>query len=461
MGYLSAVDATFLQLESPRTPMHVGGLMVFSLPEDAPQDYLRKLFEKIRSAPVTTYPFNCRIQPGTLLNPLPSWEKVDNIDIDYHVRHSALPYPGGERELGVLVARLHSHPIDMTRPLWEFHLIEGLENRRFAMYLKAHHSAIDGLGAMRLIKKWLSDNPNAQTTPAPWSTQRKERKEAQIEKENIFKRYSAAVKNQATATGELVQVLRKLIDPVQNPEGGIRSSLHTPKSLFNLSISAQRRLATQLYDVERFKKISAKTGATINDISLAIIGSAARRYLSEMNALPDNSLIASIPVGVARPDGTPGNAVAGFVCPLLTDQEDPIARLSTIRNITSRTKEQMKGLSRPAVDQFALLGMSPLILGQMTGLSSKIPPFFNMVVSNVVASKKRLYIEDAELEAMYPISLLFDGYALNVTIVGYADRISMGFIGCRNAVPSLQRLAVYTGEALQQLEEALGIETPD
>lgn len=455
MGYLSAVDATFLQMESPRTPMHVGGLMVFSLPENAPQDYLRKLFDKIRSAPVSTYPFNCRIKPGTLLNPLPSWETVENIDIDYHVRHSALPFPGGERELGVLVARLHSHPIDMTRPLWEFHLIEGLENKRFAMYLKAHHSAIDGIGAMRLIKKWLSDNPTAETNPAPWSTPRKENKKQQVEKEGIFKRYTAMVKHQANASNQLIKVLRRLSDPIENPEGGMRSSLHTPKSLFNLSISAQRRLATQLYDIERFKKISKTTGATINDISLAVIGSAARRYLNEMDALPEQSLIASIPVGVARPDGTPGNAVAGFVCPLFTEQEDPVARLSTIRNITARTKEQMKGLSRPAIDQFALLGLSPLILGQMTGLSTKIPPLFNMVVSNVVASKKRLYIEGAELEAMYPISLLFDGYALNVTIVGYADRISMGFIGCRNAVPSLQRLAVYTGEALEQLEQAL------
>jgi diacylglycerol O-acyltransferase len=452
MSYLSAVDAAFLRIESPRTPMHVGGLMVFRRPPDAPPDYLRRLHEQLRTTPVSTYPFNSRIKEGTLHGLRPRWEVVDNIDIDYHVRHSALPYPGGERELGVLVARLHSHPLDMTRPLWEFHLIEGLENNRFAFYLKAHHCAIDGMGAMKIIKRWLSDDPLAHTSSAPWSLTIPRQKRSKQEEGSTFRKVVDFVKKQTTASSQLVQTLKHMADPAENPEGGARSALQTPHSLFNLHITQQRRLATQLYDMERFKRLSEATGTTINDLSLAIIGTASRRYLAEINALPDHSLIASVPVGVPRPDGRPGNAAAGFVCPLFTEQEDVLYRLNTIKKITARTKVYMKSLSMDAINQFAMLGLAPLIFAQMTGLGTKIPPFFNFVVSNVVASRSKLYLNGAELEAMYPISILFDGYALNVTIVGYADRIAVGFTGCRDAIPSLQRLAVYTGDALADLE---------
>ncbi len=451
MSYLNPVDTAFLRLESPGTPMHVGGLMVFQRPADAAPDYLRKLHAQLQSANTPTHPFNCRIQPDTLNSVRPQWEVVENLDFDYHVRHSALPYPGGERELGVLVARLHSHPLDMSRPLWEFHLIEGLENGRFAFYFKVHHCAMDGLGAMKLIKRWLSVDPAAQTDTAPWALARP-RQKAPLDSGNAFRRLQGFFRDQTQAARELVQVLKQMFDPVANPEGGARSALHTPPSLFNLPITQQRRLATQLYDVERFNRLRQATGATINDISLAIIGAATRRYLAEMNALPEQSLIASVPFGKPRPDGKPGNAVAGFVCPLFTEQEDALARLGTIQVITKRTKMHLSRLSMAAINQLALLGLVPLIASQVTGLGTRARPFFNFVVSNVVASRSKLYLNGAALEAMYPISVLFDGYALNVTIVGYADRIALGFTGCRNAIPSLQRLAVYTGEALSELE---------
>lgn len=451
MSHLNAVDTAFLRLESPGTPMHVGGLLVFQLPTGAAPNYLRKLHTQLQSANTPTHPFNCRIRPDTLNRLRPKWEVVEDLDFDYHVRHSALPYPGGERELGILVARLHSHPLDMSRPLWEFHLIEGLENGRFAFYFKAHHCAMDGLGAMKLIKRWLSVDPAMQSNTALWALARPGEK-TPPERGNPLRRARDFFRDQTRATGELIQALKQMYGPTANPEGGARSALQTPVSLFNLPVTQQRRLATQLYDVERFNRLRRATGATINDISLAIIGTAARRYLAEMNALPEHTLIASVPFGKPRSDGTQGNAVAGFVCPLLTDQDNVLERLGTIQTITKRTKLHMKRLSMAAINQLALLGLAPLIASQMTGLGARIPPFFNFVVSNVVASHSKLYLNGAQLEAMYPISVLFDGYALNVTIVGYADRIALGFTGCRNAIPSLQRLAVYTGEALSELE---------
>lgn len=456
MSYLNAVDSAFLRMESGRTPMHVGGLMVFKLPENAPSDYLRQLFDRIRSTSVTTYPFDCKLKKGRFTGLMPEWERAENIDIDYHVRHSALPFPGGERELGVLVARLHSHPLDMARPLWEFHLIEGLENNRFALYLKAHHCAIDGMGAMKMIKQWLSEDPEMDNSFAPWSMELpKPKRSKKKPKGNPLTRAVDGVRKQTAGSGQLLKALREMNDQKANPEGGMYSALNTPHSLFNLPITPQRRLATQLYDIERFDRLRKATGATINDICLSIIGAASRRYLKEQDALPEEPLIASVPVGLARPDGQPGNAVAGFVCPIGTDQADPVRRVNNIKTITRRTKDQLSTLSKEALMQFSLLGISPMMLAQMAGVGTKLPSFFNMVVSNVIATRKKLYLAGAEMEAMYPISILFDGYALNVTIVGYADSLAVGFTGCRDAIPSLQRLAVYMGEALEDLEMAV------
>ncbi|PIE42071.1 MAG: wax ester/triacylglycerol synthase family O-acyltransferase [Gammaproteobacteria bacterium] len=463
MAYLSALDASFIHMESNRTPMHVGGLMVFKLPKGAHPDYLSKRFQKLLKFPVTNKPFNYKLKKGHLAGVAPSWVVAKKIDIDYHVRHSALPYPGGEKELGVLVSRLHSNHLDFDRPLWEFHLIEGLENNRFAIYMKTHHAMIDGVGAMKMIHHFLTNEAALSNEIAPWCTDFQVKPERKQKSGNYFDKDTVkeALKHQVDAGVELVNKLRQMSDRKINPEGGLYSVMNTPKTLFNQSVSPQRRLATQLYNLERFKRIQKQTGATINDICLSVIGAATRRYLDELERLPEDSLVVSIPVGLPRPDDKVGNAAVGFTSPLGTDILDPLLRLENIKTITQRTKQQLKTLSWDALQQFSVLGVAPLMIGQLTGLGMKIPPMFNLVVSNVVASTDKLYWNDAELEAMYPISVLFDGYALNITVVGYADSLAVGFTGCRNALPSLQRLAVYTGDALKELEQALGIKSID
>ncbi|HWY23382.1 MAG TPA: wax ester/triacylglycerol synthase family O-acyltransferase [Nevskia sp.] len=459
MKRLSTIDGAFLRMESPRTPMHVAGLLTFKLPEQASPDYLRELFAFMRSQAVTMPPFSSRIVRKGLARLAPAWEEAPNIDIDYHLRHSALPYPGGERELGVLVERLHSHPMDLSRPLWECHLIEGLENRRFAVYLKAHHSAMDGMGALTFIRNWLSTDPNCANVAGPWALPPKVPLQIDEDKPRVdlFRRSLELAGGQLRSSSELAKMLRKMSVKKDNPEGGLMSALHTPRTVFNTATTPQRRLATQLYELSRFKALSAVTGATVNDLSMALCAGALRRYLLELDALPELPLVASFPMGLPRADNKAGNAVAGFVCPLGTNEADPRRRVEIIKAVTTRTKAQLKSMSPSALDQLTLLGMSPLILGQMTGQLAKWPPFFNLVISNVVGSREKLYFRGAQLEAMYPVSVLFDGYALNATIVGYADHVSLGYTGCRNALPRLQRLAVYSGEALEELEQAYGL----
>jgi diacylglycerol O-acyltransferase / wax synthase len=236
----------------------------------------------------------------------------------------------------------------------------------------------------------------------------------------------------------------------------IRAALDTPRTLFNVPITQQRRLAAQLIDIERLKAVGKAGEATINDVTLAILGGAVRRYLIEQDALPKNSVMASVPIALERDEST-ANAVAGFVAPLGTGEPDPRKRLELIRLATDRAKREISSLSRNASTQFSVIGLAPLAVGQMTGTLPKLPPFFNFTVSNVPLSREPLYLKGARLEAIYPMSFLADGYALNVTLVSYDQHMNFGFLGCRDALPHLQHLAVYTGEALAELEDAVHV----
>lgn len=455
MRYLAPIDAAFLRMESKRTPMHVGAMMTFKLPDDAPPDFVRNLMLRMREKPFMPEPFGCRLARGRLSRLAPAWEDT-TVEMDYHLRHSALPYPGGERELGQLVARLHSHPLDLSRPLWECHLIEGLENRRFVLYFKAHHCAIDGMGAMRMVQHWLSPDPSNQDTPGPWMLASKPPKadSAAASWMQRLRMPVSAATEQARGIRELAKTLAKMM---RGADSSARAVLTTPRTRFNKPVSQQRRLGTQNLELARVKAVAAAAGATANDAMLAIVGGAIRRYLLEQQALPGKSLLASVPVAIKRKDGQMGNAAAGFVVPMGTQLDDPRERLHLIRRVTVRGKQELGDMPAESQMQFALLGITPLMLGQMTGLLPKMPPLFNIVVSNVVLGKQPLYLTGAQLEAIYPVSFLFDGYALNVTLVGYGDRIAVGFLGCRDAIPHLQKLAVYTREALIELEQAFGL----
>lgn len=458
MQYLNPVDAAFLRMESKRTPMHVAGLLTFRLPDDAPRTYLRELFAFMRSQPVIRPPFNYRLARGRLPGVVPRWERVADIDLEYHIRHSALPHPGGERELGMLVSRLHSQPMDLDKPLWECHLIEGLENQRFALYLKMHHAAADGMTALKLLNDWLSTDPNAENAAGPWATRapgKPRRSLMQAPPRSLWRYGARFARENLRGTWELGNTLRGMLRSERNPAGGIGAPTETPRTQFNHRITPHRRLATQLFDLQRVKWISDRTGCTINDICLAICGGALRRYLLEHGVLPNKTLVASVPVALPRPSGQGGNRVAGFVCPVGTDLEDPLARLHRIHAVTADTKARMKHLSDTALNQFSLLGVSPLLLGQMSGLLRRLPPLFNLTISNVVGSREPQYFRGAEMEAIYPMSVLFDGHTLNITIVGYADRLSLGVTGCRDTIPNLQNLAVYAGDALAELETAV------
>lgn len=443
MKLLTPLDHAMLRMESPRTPMHIGALAIFTLPENAPDDFVRNLYEAFSALAYLPFPYDSEIA-NVPVAAAAYWKKADP-DPSYHVRLTALPAPGGEAELGTLVEYLHSRPLDLSRPVWEAHLIEGLSDNRFAFYFKAHHCATDGAAAVETIQSWLSTDPEGLP---PTGTPEESPDMGLLEKLTILpKRFTEGT----VATAE---VLNRVARMTFGSESVIRTAVSTPDSQFNQRLGPHRRVAIENIDLATLKKIAKATGSKVNDVMLTIIGGAVRRYLLEQDALPGHSLTASVPIGLTREEAT-RNAATGIVTPLGTDIADPLERMKVVAAHTRRGKDDIDHLSRTAQDYFALIGLTPLMLAQHTGLAKQLPTLFNFTVSNVVLGKEKLYLLGAELQTLVPISFLVDGYGLNVTLVGYADKVTLGFVGCRDTLPHLQRLADYTRASLAEMLEAV------
>jgi diacylglycerol O-acyltransferase / wax synthase len=464
---LGPQDLMFIYGETPSSKMHVAGLLPFTPPKDAPPDYLRQLIEEARRQDIAA-PWNRKLaHPRLQYSPLHSWVTDDDFDFDYHVRRSALASPGDERELGILVSRLHSNHLDLTRPPWEIHLIEGLEGGRFALYLKIHHALVDGYSAMRMLARSMSTDPNSQDTrmffnvPSPVRPRRDEPAGSSNPVAaglRTLGSLGAAVRGGISSTVDLTTALVNTQLRRDGDYAQIAGSAQAPHSILNARISRNRRFATQQYEFTRLKKLGSQHGATLNDVALAIIGGGLRRFLSELNELPDRSLVAFLPVNV-RPKGDEGggNAVGAILAAMGTDIADPVERLKSITASTRASKAQLQTMSTTAIIAYSAALLAPAgaqIAGALTGVRPPWPYTFNLCVSNVPGPREPLYFNGSRLEATYPVSIPIHGMALNITLQSYADTMNFGFVGCRDRLPHLQRLAVYTGDALDELEKA-------
>jgi diacylglycerol O-acyltransferase / wax synthase len=451
---LSMMDAMFLAAETRESMMHVGGLLIFSPPPDAPPEFLRHITDEFRDTATVQSPWNLKLRtPELLKNPLQAWVEDPTFDMDYHVRRSALPAPGDERELGVLVSRLHSIALDFHHPLWELHFIEGLERGRFAMYFKIHHALIDGYTSMRMLAASLTADADERDTPIFFARPpRQSRREAAGVP--TLATLLEAVRGQLGTARDAGRAFVNVIRAARGGDTDLVAPMQAPKSIINRRISRNRRFATQQYPIERLRRVGKAAGGTVNDVILGLCGGAIRRLLLEETALPGRPLIAMVPVNI-RPKDDPGggNAVGAILASLGTDLEDPVERLQAIIASTTRAKEQLQGLSKNAIMQYSALLLSPLSLQQVTFTAGRTRPAFNVVISNVPGPQEILYFRGARLEALYPLSIPFHGYGLNVTISGYHDTLNFGFTGCRDTVPRLQRLAVYSAAELDELDQ--------
>ena len=449
MQPIGPVDASFLFLESPATPQHVSVMQIFSLPPRASEDFLRRLVSHFRGARDLVPPWNQRLARTVLGLRLPAWTTDPAVDLEYHVRFAALPRPGGERELGELVSQLHGQQLDPGRPMWECTLIEGLENERFALFMKMHHSMIDGVSALRLMGRVFTDDPDVRDLPPPWAvppvkTPRGERSP----------RGSGSAAAAMLATG---RALLKLGWAGSRRDPVLRAPYACPKTPLNGRITPARRIATQQYELSRLKALCKREECSINDLVLYLCGTALRRFLAEADALPQASLSAGLPVSVRSADdqGT-GNAISFMLATLATDVSDPQQRLAAIVRSTALAKAHLQTLPRQAQLPYVMLMMGPSTLQQVFGFAGRTPPNHNVTVSNVPGPVQPLYLNGARMEAMYPLGMPAHGLALNITCLSYAGTLNLGLTSGRDALPHMQRIAVYMGEALQELEEMLG-----
>jgi diacylglycerol O-acyltransferase / wax synthase len=449
------IDASWLLMESRDRPMHVATLLIYSLPPDAPPDFLRRMVGGLRESTEFVEPFNKRLASPTLRALVPMWVQDFDLDMEYHVRHLALPQPGGERELGVLISRLHSAAMDFRRPLWEYHVIEGLENSRFAVYFKMHHSLVDGIAGIRMLQRSMSARVADINTPALWSAPVPVESSAS----SIAQGLGGLLAKVTQSAGTVVSVARGLAGlagAAVDPDNSLTLPFQTPVSILNHRIRRQRRFATQVYELARIKRLAKAAGCTLNDIVLALCSGALRRFLQELCALPGRSLTAGIPVSLRTMDDQgSGTAVTFIIATLATNVADPARRLAAIKISTERAKSALQGMTRDAIELYTLALMAPYTLQTVTGLEGRTRPVFNVAISNVPGPAEPLYFRGARLEAMYPVSAVTHGQALNITCYSYAGTFSFGFAGCRDTIPRLQRLAVYTGEALEELERTV------
>jgi WS/DGAT/MGAT family acyltransferase len=461
---LNPLDAAWLFTESRATPNHVGGLLQFKLPPDAPRDFMRKLMADFRDNRKFTAPWNRKLKYAFNMNPMAEWVVDRNIDLEYHVRHAALPWPGGERELGELVGRLQSTPIDLSRPPWECTIIEGLEGDRFALFIKMHHSLIDGVSGVKLLQRAMAATAQESLTLPPfWSSGKETRggKPART-KEALMPTVAHAVAGamqemtmQARTVPQLASAFGKIVKSAMDSNDGLMVPFDAPISVLNGRVREKRRFATQRFSLDRMRALASAAECTLNDVVLVMCGGALRRFLMERDALPEKPLTAGIPVSV-RPkddDGT-GNAISFIISTLGTDIADPKRRLDAVRKSVKFAKEHVQSLPRQAMLQYTVLLMAPTILTLLTGIGGRTRPMFNITISNVPGPDKPLFFRGAELLATYPASIVTHGQALNITCQSYAGFMNFGFTGCHSSMPSMQRLAVFTGEALQELEEA-------
>ena len=453
---IGGFDRFLLRSETQQTPAHTASLNLYRLPRGASRSYLHDLFVHLRRFPVTAAPFNYVLADG--FRSRRYWRVVDDVDLEYHLRHSALPYPGGERELGTLVSRLHGHQLDFSRPLWEFHLIEGLENNRFATYLKMHHALADGVAVVNIITAAMAESADADPLPPPWALA-----PPVVAPSGPGTAASASGSSRPAQSGSLLKALgRTLRAQLGRRTAGFVAPYAAPKCVLNTNVTPARRYATQSYKLDRLKAVGNACGGTVNDVVLAICSTALRRYLQEMGELPDRSIIALVPVALQREmEETAGSVVAALTVSLATDIVNPQARLAAIIDSSALAKSTLCTLPRWKMEIYSGIVMLPFAMGRLARRGAPWGLLGNLGISNVPGPRKKLYFQGAEVESLYPCSVLMRGYPLNITARSYNDSINFGFLGCRDVFPHFQHLAVYAGEALAELERVYGIPRVD
>ena len=462
MKRLSLLDALFLYMETPQTPMHVASVTIFK--PESPQDDLFARFREHVAARLDLLPsYLRRLEPTPLGIDHPAWVIDDKLDLDYHIRHQALPKPGGMEELRTLIGRLHAVPLDRSRPLWEYHFIEGLEDGGFAVYIKVHHSTMDGVAGMATLGVTYDFAPGAQH-----ETLLERIVPPDVEPSDFIELTSTAVgdfiRQGWRAVKALPGVTRALTKVAPNFGRDARFLFgyvkDMPRTPFNKAISGHRVYATSSLPLHEVRTLAKSRGATINDVVLALCAGALRRYLAEHAALPEKPLTAGVPVSL-RPLGNAqlNNQVVFTLSRLPTDVAEPLPRLAAAKAASQEAKNLFADMRDLVTTDISILG-APLFAMGLTRLwvgaraANYLSPFFNVAISNVPGPKQTMYCVGAPASHYFPVSIPYHGCALNITVQSYLDQLDFGLVACSETVPDTQRIADYLVEDFAAMRKA-------
>ena len=456
MKPLSATDNLFLMLEKRQQPTHIAGLQLFDFPEGAPANFVTAFAEELRAYNQPVAPFNQRLHYRF---GRPYWKSDGQFDLEHHFRHVALPKPGRIRELLALVSAEHSNLMDRERPLWECCLIEGLKGRRFAIYSKQHHAIMDGVSAMRLGTKMLSSDSDERNMAPVWAFDLKSKSNQKITNKldatTLVASAQAGIRSNLSAIPHVARALQNTWRKSKT-DPDYTSIFQAPHCVLNDRITGSRRFAAESYSLDRIRRIAKAFDATINDVVLAICGSALRAYLSEQNALPEQPLIAAVPVSLRQDDSIGGNQIVTVLANLGTHVADAAQRITIVKASVREARQRLKSMTQQEIMAYTALMLTPAGMQMLTGMMPKWQAF-NVLISNVPGPKEPLYWNGARLRGMYPISMPLDRLALNITILSYYDQLEFGLTACRRTLPSMQRMLAHLETGIEQLEDAAGL----
>jgi len=453
---LSFVDQAFLLFETQASPKHVGGVFVLKRPKGSPRGYVRQLFREVLAHDKAIPPFNLRLSfsPRSGL----CWREVEQLDIHDHLFYHKMPARTSREALLDFVGELHTPCLDRSRPLWETHIIDGLADAGFAIYIKIHHAYGDGMSFTKLFSDFMPETPSKTLDKVFW---------------NADTPFFAASGN-ANEESDFGRILKMFGKPVRALMGLNRISLLLGLERFGLTrnaiavpftsersaltgqVSAGRQVAGAAVSMERVTRLRRRTRSTLNHIALTCVDGALRRYLDETGSGIDRPLSIQMPVNLRNSnDGMGGNKIGIVLVELSPKTEDPYVRLREIGVTLRSVRHQVDTLPSTSIVAYGVMMFTVSQIAESLGLSDWLPPLGNALVSNVPGPESIRYFKDAELAEYYPISALPPGLHLNITLFSYGGRLNFGLVASRDALPDLHRLGVYIEEAFTELEEAI------
>jgi WS/DGAT/MGAT family acyltransferase len=458
MRQLSTLDAQFLAVESARTYGHVGGLAIYD-PSTAPggrleiPDLCRLVGERLHLLP----PFRWRLVSVPFGLDLPYWIEDPDFDLDFHIRDSAVPPPGTEHQLAETVARIFARPLDRNRPLWEIYLIHGLAEGRVALLTKIHHSVVDGVSGNEILSVLLDPSREGREIPeAPVPRPDRVPSEAGMAGRGALGmvrqpwRMLRSIPKTLPHLTELPGVTALPGGPTlsrtvgrfvgrRDPAILEATTARAPRTPFNGPISPHRRFACGQLSLDAVKALKNEYGTTVNDVVVALCAGAVREWLLERDALPEEPLVAMVPMSVRTKEqqGTFGNRVSMMIVPIATDEPDPRARLRKTHELLRGAKVRHSALPADLLtDATAFIPPAVAALAARTTMDilGRTRPPVNLVISNVPGPRSPLYLAGAQLQAHYPVSVVVDGVGLNITVMSYRDHLDFGIVADRELV---------------------------